>query len=231
MIDSGAAMNETKKVRPIRLEQDLGFPHPESANAHGLVAVGGDLSVGRLLAAYRNGIFPWTAKPISWWSPDPRGILELDQFHVSGSLAKTLRRRPFEITFDHAFREVTLACAAPAPRREATWITEEFITAYTRLHQQGHAHSVECWRQGLLVGGVYGVAVGGLFAGESMFHRADNASKVALYHLVQHLRAKGFALFDVQMVTPATRTLGAIEIPRREYLARVAVAVTQTCCF
>lgn len=224
-------MNETKPVRPIWLAQSMGFPHPDSADPHGLVAVGGDLSVGRLLAAYQKGIFPWTAKPITWWSPDPRGILELDQFHVSGSLAKILRRSLFEITFDRAFREVMQACAAPAPQRDATWITEEFIAAYTQLHEQGHAHSVECWREGQLVGGVYGVAVGALFAGESMFHRADNASKVALYHLVQHLRVKGFALFDVQMVTPATRSLGATEISRREYLARVAVAVTQTCCF
>jgi leucyl/phenylalanyl-tRNA--protein transferase len=224
-------MNETKTGWPIWLAQAISFPHPESADAHGLVAAGGDLSVERLLAAYRQGIFPWTAKPITWWSPDPRGIIALDRFHVSASLAKTLRRSLFEITFDRAFQEVMQACAAPSPRRQATWITEEFIAAYTRLHQHGYAHSVECWRQGELVGGVYGVAVGGLFAGESMFHHADNASKVALYYLVQHLRMKGFGLFDIQMVTPATRSLGATEISRREYLARLAVAVTLTCGF
>ena len=195
------------------------------------MAVGGDLTVERLQAAYRQGLFPWTANPITWWSPDPRGILELAQFHVSTSLAKTIRRGPYEITFDRAFTEVMRACAAPAPGREHSWITEEFITAYTRLHQEGHAHSVECWSAGQLVGGIYGVSIGGLFAGESMFHRADNASKVALYHLVQHLRMKGFGLFDLQMVTPITRTLGATEISRREYLARLAIAVTQTCSF
>lgn len=229
--NSGEGMNETKTARPIWLEQAICFPHPETADAHGLVAAGGDLSVKRLLAAYSQGIFPWTAKPITWWSPDPRGIIELDRFHVSASLAKTLRRSPFEITFDRAFQEVMRACAAPSPKRESTWITEEFVAAYTRLHERGHAHSVECWHEGQLVGGVYGVIVGGLFAGESMFHRADNASKVALYHLVEHLRMKGFGLFDIQMVTPATRSLGAMEIPRREYLARLAVAVTLTCGF
>jgi leucyl/phenylalanyl-tRNA--protein transferase len=229
--NSGEAMNEPKTARPIWLDQAISFPHPELADAHGLVAAGGDLSVARLLAAYRQGIFPWTAKPITWWSPDPRGIIELDRFHISASLAKTLRRRPFEITFDRAFQEVMQACAAPAPGREATWITEEFIAAYTRLHQQGYAHSVECWREGQMVGGVYGVAVGGVFAGESMFHRADNASKVALHQLVEHLRMKEFGLFDIQMVTPATRSLGATEISRREYLARLAVAITQTCVF
>lgn len=224
-------MIEARTAWPIWLEPAIWFPNPESADADGLVAAGGDLSVRRLLAAYRRGLFPWTANPITWWSPDPRAIIELDQFHVSASLAKTLRRGPFEITFDRVFPEVMRACAAPAPKRESSWITADFITAYTRLHQQGHAHSVECWSEGQLVGGVYGVTVGGLFAGESMFHRADNASKVALYHLVQRLRMKGFSLFDTQMVTPATRALGATEISRREYLARLAVAVNQTCGF
>jgi leucyl/phenylalanyl-tRNA--protein transferase len=226
-----AAMNEPRTVRPIRLGQAIWFPDPESADAEGLVAVGGDLGVERLLAAYRQGLFPWSAKPVTWWSPDPRGILELDQLHVSASLAKTIRRKPYEITLDRAFQEVMLACASPAPGRECTWITEEFITAYTRLHQAGHAHSAECWSEGRLVGGIYGVAIGGLFAGESMFHRADNASKVALHHLVQHLRAQGFRLFDLQMVTSITRTLGATEISRREYLGRLAAAVAQICNF
>ena len=224
-------MSEPTTVRPIRLEQAIWFPQPESADAQGLVAVGGDLSAERLLAAYRQGLFPWSVKPVTWWSPDPRGILELDQFHVSASLAKNIRRGWFELTFDRAFQEVMRACAAPAPGREHSWITEEFITAYTRLHQEGHAHSVECWREERLVGGVYGVSIGGLFAGESMFHRADNASKVALHHLVQHLREKEFRLFDLQMVTPITRTLGATEIPRREYLDRLAVAVANECGF
>jgi leucyl/phenylalanyl-tRNA--protein transferase len=224
-------MIESSTGRPIRLGQAIWFPHPESADARGLVAVGGDLTVERLLAAYRQGLFPWTTNPITWWSPDPRGILELDQFYVSASLARTIRQAPYEITFDRAFREVMQGCAAPAPGRESSWITEDFITAYTRLQRQNHAHSVECWRKGQLVGGIYGVSIGGLFAGESMFHRADNASKVALYHLVQRLREKRFCLFDVQMVTPVTRTLGATEMPRRDYLTRLEIAQAKKCEF
>jgi len=213
------------------LGKAIGFPDPELANAEGLVAVGGDLKVERLLAAYRQGIFPWTVNPITWWSPDPRGIIKLDHFHVSESLGRIIRKGIFEVTIDRAFREVMQACAAPGPKRGSTWITEEFIEAYTRLHRQGHAHSVECWRNGELAGGIYGVSVGGLFAGESMFHRADNASKVALHHLVEHLRKRGFLLFDIQMVTAATRLLGAREIARGKYLKRLAVAVTKDCSF
>jgi leucyl/phenylalanyl-tRNA--protein transferase len=190
-----------------------------------------DLKVERLLAAYQQGIFPWTANPITWWSPDPRGVIELDHFHVSESLARVIRKRTFEITIDCAFREVMQACAAPSPNRRSTWITEEFVEAYTRLHRQGHAHSVECWRKGELVGGIYGVSIGGLFAGESMFHRADNASKVALCHLVEHLREHRFWLFDIQMVTAATRLFGARTITRNEYLKRLVVAIPQDCTF
>jgi leucyl/phenylalanyl-tRNA--protein transferase len=142
-----------------------------------------------------------------------------------------MRKRTFEVTMDRAFREVMQACAAPGPQRRSTWITGEFIEAYARLHRQGHAHSVECWRNGELAGGIYGVSIGGLFAGESMFHRADNASKVALNFLVEHLRQRGFRLFDIQMVTAATRLLGAKAIPRSEYLKRLAVAVTKDCSF
>lgn len=213
------------------LNEELRFPDPQAADAEGLVAVGGDLSVPRLLLAYRSGIFPWTAKPITWWSPDPRGILELDQFHISQSLAKFMRRQPFEITRDRAFPEVMAGCAAAAPGRGETWVTPEFVAAYTRLHAQGHAHSVECWRAGELVGGVYGVSVGGLFAGESMFHRATNASKVALCALVAHLRERRFALFDLQMVTPVTRPFGAVAIPRAEYLRRLRAVVKRDCAF
>ena len=216
---------------PVVLGEAIEFPDPELADADGLVAVGGDLSVERLLAAYRQGIFPWSVNPITWWSPDPRGIIELDDFHVSESLAKVLRKQPFEVTIDKAFQHVMQACALPGPKRRDTWITPEFISAYTKLHQSGHAHSVECWQDGEMVGGVYGVAIGGLFAGESMFRRVDNASKVALYHLVQHLRERRFGLFDVQMVTPATLPLGAITISRRDYLKRLAEAVARDCSF
>jgi leucyl/phenylalanyl-tRNA--protein transferase len=215
----------------ILAKQNLSFPDPREATAEGLVAVGGDMSVPRLLAAYRNGIFPWTDKPITWWSPDPRGIFELDRFHVSKSLAKTIRREIFQVTMDQAFRPVMEGCATPRPGRRETWIKPEFIRAYTQLHERGHAHSVECWRDGELAGGIYGVVSGGLFAGESMFHRASDASKVALHHLVGHLRARKFALFDIQMVTPITRQLGAVEIPREAYLERLARAVKMDCTF
>lgn len=211
----------------------LWFPHPRSAlkgGLGGLVAMGGDLSVARLLLAYRSGIFPWTVDPVTWWSPDPRAIFEMDQFHISRSLGKTMRKSLFRITVDQAFEAVMKGCAAPAPGRRSTWISPEFIAAYTQLHQAGHAHSLECWRGDQLAGGIYGVAIGGFFAGESMFHRVSNASKVALYHLHRHLRAQGFALFDVQMLTPITAQLGAITIPRDEYLQRLAEAVKLPCC-
>jgi len=210
---------------PVILDQRLRFPDPRTADGEGLVAIGGDLSVPRLRLAYRRGIFPWTINPITWWSPDPRAIFELEQFHVPHSLAKFIRKQPFEITRDRAFRQVMQGCAASAPGRGQSWVTGEFIEAYTRLHELGDAHSVECWRGGELVGGIYGVGLGGFFAGESMFHRVTNASKVALCHLVGHLRARGFALFDIQMITPATRQLGGVEIPRDEYLKRLKAAV------
>ena len=216
---------------PILLNKNTAFPDPALADAEGLVAIGGDLGSDRLLAAYRKGIFPWTVNPITWWSPDPRAIFELDGFHVSQSLARVIRKGGFEVTIDQSFRAVMEGCAAPAPGRSGAWITEEFIEAYRRLHRQGHAHSVECRLRGELGGGIYGVAIGGLFAGESMFHRVNDASKVALHHLVRHLREHGFALFDIQMVTPATKPLGAIEIPRREYLQRLSAAVKMKCGF
>jgi leucyl/phenylalanyl-tRNA--protein transferase len=224
-------MNGPNAFRPALLGEAMCFPDPGQAGAGGLVAVGGDLQPERLLAAYRQGVFPWSVDPVSWWSPDPRGIIELDQFHVSESLAKVIRKQTFEVTMDRNFREVMQACAVTGPKRPGTWISEPFIEAYTRLHQQGHAHSVECRLAGELVGGIYGVSTGGLFAGESMFHRADNASKVALHGLVQHLRRRGFALFDIQMVTAATKPLGAKSISRGDYLQRLAIAVTQDCTF
>jgi leucyl/phenylalanyl-tRNA--protein transferase len=216
---------------PVLLNKNTAFPDPALADAEGLVAIGGDLGTERLLAAYRQGIFPWTANPITWWSPDPRAIFELDGFHVSRSLARVIRQDRFEVTMDQSFRAVMEGCAAPAPERGGAWITEEFIEAYTRLHKLGHAHSVECRLKRELVGGIYGVTIGGLFAGESMFHRVNDASKVALHHLVRHLRERGFVLFDIQMVTPATQPLGASEIPRREYLQRLAAAVAMKCSF
>lgn len=213
------------------LNQALKFPDPRLANAKGLVALGGDFSVERLLLAYRTGIFPWTVSPISWWSPDPRAVLELDKLHIGESLRKVLRKEIFHVTVDTAFAQVIQNCATRAPGRAETWITEEFIQAYTRLHERGHAHSLECWRNGELVGGIYGVAIGGLFAGESMFHHASNASKVALCHLVDRLRQRGFALFDIQMLTSVTKQMGGVAIPRDEYLQRLDKALRVTCEF
>jgi len=210
---------------PILLDNRLLFPDPAKADSEGLIAVGGDMSVKRLLLAYRSGIFPWTVRPITWWSPDPRGIIELDGFRAPRSLVRLMRKQPFSITVDRAFRKVMEACAAPSTGRDTTWITPEFVEAYTKLNQEGHAHSIECWHQNELVGGIYGVAVGGLFAAESMFHRVSNASKVALCTLVDRLRERSFKLLDVQMVTPATEPLGAIAIPRAEYLRRLKKAI------
>ena len=215
----------------LMLDERLRFPDPRLAEAEGLVAIGGDLSVPRLLLAYRSGIFTWTVDPITWWSPNPRAIFDLDRFHVPHSLARLVRKRSFEITVDRAFRDVMEGCATPAPGRRSTWITSEFIEGYARLHQHGHTHSLECWQAGKLVGGIYGVSLGGFFAGESMFHRVTDSSKVALYHLVQLLRERGFALFDIQMITPATQRLGAVEITRNEYLKRLAAAVRMKCSF
>ena len=213
------------------LDEKLRFPDPRTADGEGLVAVGGDMSVARLLLAYRSGIFPWTANPVTWWSPDPRAILEFDRFHLSRSLARVIRQNIFQITVDQAFREVMEGCAEPAPGRRATWISREFIDAYNEMHRTGHAHSVECWRDGKLAGGIYGVAIGGFFAGESMFHRASNASKVALHQLIEHLRERGFVLFDIQMLTPITLKLGGITIPRAAYLDRLAKALRKRCEF
>jgi len=213
------------------LDQRLRFPDPRLADAEGLVAIGGDLSVERLLLAYRSGVFPWTADPVTWWSPDPRAIFELDRVHVPHSLVKLLRKGGFEVTIDRAFRQVMEGCAEPAPGRRSTWITPEFLEGYTQLHEQGHAHSLECWQGERLVGGIYGVAIGGFFAGESMFHRVSNASKVALSRLLEHLQARGFALFDIQMLTPVTSQMGGVTIPREQYLRRLARAVEKPCAF
>jgi leucyl/phenylalanyl-tRNA---protein transferase len=224
------------KSSPSHLDDRLWFPEPGSAIRQGplagLVAVGGDLSIDRLLLAYRSGLFPWTEDPITWWSPDPRGIIELDRLHVPRSLDRVLRAGRFETTFDTAFERVIRACAAPMPRREDTWITPGFVAAYTALHRAGHAHSVECWDgDHELVGGIYGVAIGGFFAGESMFHRQPDASKVALVRLVERLRAGGFRLLDVQMLTSVVRAMGGSAIPREEYLNRLGQAVAVTGSF
>ena len=197
---------------------------PEAADEHGLVAIGGDLRPETLLDAYRHGVFPWFDEmtPICWWSPDPRTVLPLDGLHVGRRLARTLRSGRFTVSVNRDFAGVIRGCTE---REEGTWITSEMVTAYERLHALGHAHSVEVWQDGELAGGLYGVAVGGLFAGESMFHRRTDASKVALAALVGRLRERGFVLFDVQMTTPHLLRMGAVEIPRAEYLERLREAV------
>jgi leucyl/phenylalanyl-tRNA--protein transferase len=207
-----------------RLIEQPVFPGPELAEPDGLLAVGGDLSPRRLLLAYSMGIFPWfnEGDPILWWSPDPRCILEPVQLKVSRSLAKVLRQGVFSVTFDKAFDQVVSACARL--RREGgegTWITEEMHWAYCRLHEMGYAHSVESWREGELQGGLYGVSLGRCFFGESMFHRASNASKVAFAALAQGLCKRRFELIDCQLPTPHLESLGAREVSREEYLRRL----------
>jgi leucyl/phenylalanyl-tRNA--protein transferase len=181
-----------------------------------------------LLAAYCQGIFPMAHDDgeIYWYDPEPRSIIPLDGFHVSRRLARTVRNGGFEIRADTSFRAVMQACAEPAPGRESSWISPEFVDAYTRLHMLGFAHSVEAWRGGRLVGGLYGVAIRGLFAGESMFSHERDASKVALVHLVERLRRGGFVLLDTQfVVTEHMRRFGTIDIPRAEYKRRLARAL------
>jgi leucyl/phenylalanyl-tRNA--protein transferase len=183
-----------------------------------------------VLHAYRSGVFPMADEggEIYWFSPDPRCILPLETFHVAHSLRQVLRRGVFEVRVDTAFDEVMAACA---DRREGTWISDEIIAVYRQLHRRRHAHSVESWQEGRLVGGLYGVALGGAFFGESMFTRVSNASKVALAHLVERLKQRGYALLDAQWSTPHLRTFGAVEIPRREYLRRLRAALTLPCEF
>lgn len=198
------------------------LPSPTDADDQGLVGVGADLQPGTLLAAYRGGLFPmpFHKKTIGWWSPDPRGIMPLDGMIVSRSLRASARR--FEVSVNSRFTEVMRRCGDP--RRPHGWINEEFVQAYTRLHELGWAHSVEVWREGALVGGLYGVRIGRFFAGESMFHSVTDASKVALLATVELLRAEGAELFDVQWSTPHLASLGVVDVPRSEYLRRLAAA-------
>lgn len=202
------------------------MPPVQQANADGLVAVGADLEPGTLLAAYRAGLFPMPVgrRRLGWWSPDPRGIIPLDGLHVSRSLRRSARR--FEVRHDTEFEAVMRHCGDP--RRPHGWINEEFVRAYTRLHHLGWAHSVEVWLDDRLVGGLYGVTIGRFFAGESMFHSVTDASKVALMATVERLVTAGATLFDVQWLTPHLASLGAVEIPRDEYLRRLEIAVQPT---
>jgi leucyl/phenylalanyl-tRNA--protein transferase len=211
------------------------FPPAEDADPEGLIGFGGNLSPAWLLDAYRHGIFPWPITdfeaPLAWWSPDPRAVIEYDKFHVSRRLRRTCRNAKFEVTRDVDFAGVIRGCAMAPGRVNETWLTPEMIDAYIRLHRLGYAHSVEVWYQHELAGGVYGVAIGGLFAAESKFHRVRDASKVALVHLVEHLRACGYALIDIQQLTPHTARFGAVAIPRDQYLAQLAQVLSMSIDF
>jgi leucyl/phenylalanyl-tRNA--protein transferase len=215
--------------RMSRLPRSRYFPAAEDADENGIVCVGGELRTAVLLDAYRHGIFPWPMfdddLPMLWWSPDPRGVIEFDKFHVSRRLERTCRSGKFQVTSDRDFAGVIHGCATTGERHGSTWLTAEMIRAYRGLHHLGHAHSVEVWHDGELAGGVYGVAIGGLFAGESMFHRVRDASKVALTYLVRHLRQRGYRLFDLQQLNAHTASMGGTGIPRREYLRRLSEAI------
>ena len=202
---------------------DTSFQFPPVSLAldepNGLLAIGGDLSPERLLAAYRRGIFPWfnPGEPILWWSPDPRAVLFPDKIKISRSLRKTLNKNLFTVTTDLAFDEVVAACQAPRSKQKGTWITPEMRIAYSNMHQLGHAHSVECWHDNELVGGLYGMAIGQVFFGESMFSREKDASKVALVALADKLIEWGYQLIDCQVQSEHLSTLGAEDMPREQF--------------
>jgi len=214
---------------PLLGADPLAFPPLSSAlrDPDGLLAAGGDLSVARLVAAYSRGIFPWFSRgdPILWWSPDPRFVLEPARIHVGRSLRKSVARAPYRISLDEAFGAVIRACArAPRPGQRGTWITREMLAAYDELHAAGYAHSVEAWHGDELVGGLYGVSIGRMYFGESMFARADDASKIAFVVLCRHLAHWQFPLVDCQMETAHLARFGGHFIPRDEFAARVAAA-------
>lgn len=209
-------------------EEDVIFPDPAEAEDGGLLGVGGDLRPERLLLAYANGIFPWynEDQPILWFSPDPRCVLEPAALHVGRSLRKTIRKGAFRVTLDTAFESVIHACKdTPRPGQDGTWITRDMQEAYSLLHRLGHAHSVEVWSGDELVGGLYGVALGNLFAGESMFSRTSDASKTGLVWLVKQLQQWNFGLVDAQVRTETLAKMGAIEISRAAYLSRISSLV------
>ncbi len=211
------------------------FPPAENADAEGVVGFGGRLTPEWLLDAYQHGIFPWPtgdpSMPVPWCSPDPRAIFDLDHFHVPRRLAQTFRSGRFRVTFDTDFSGVIRGCATSGARRGQTWITPPMIRAYTQLFELGHGHSVEVWQDDQLAGGTYGLAIGGMFAAESMFFQVRDASKVALVSLVERLRARGYTLMDIQQLTKHTAQFGAIEIPRQEYLRRLGEALCTAVTF
>jgi leucyl/phenylalanyl-tRNA--protein transferase len=204
------------------------FPSPLHSTPDGMVCVGGRLTPEWLLDAYRHGIFPWPVwddEPMAWWSLDPRAIFEYECVRISRRLQRTIRSGKFRVTCNRDFAGVIHGCGTAGDRSEGTWLTPSMVAAYTELHHLGHAHSVEVWHEGQLAGGTYGVAIGGLFAAESMFYRVRDASKVAVVYLLAHLKTRGYQLCDIQQWTPHTGRLGAIMIPRCDYLRRLAEVV------
>ncbi|MGL5293839.1 MAG: leucyl/phenylalanyl-tRNA--protein transferase [Aeromonas sp.] len=201
------------------------FPDPCHAlqEPNGLLAIGGDLGPTRLLGAYRQGIFPWSEphQPILWWSPDPRGVIRPEALHIGRTLQKVLRRTPFNISINCAFDEVISACAAPRPTADGTWISQSMINAYQQLHRQGHAHSIEIWQHGTLQAGLYGLSIGRVFCGESMFSRIDNGAKLAMVALCRHFVRHEGVLIDCQMHNPFLATLGLEQWPRARFLAQL----------
>jgi leucyl/phenylalanyl-tRNA--protein transferase len=208
----------------------LQFPDPETADSRGLVAVTHALSPELLLAAYSQGIFPWTDNPVGWFSPDPRAIFVRDRIHLPSNLPKLVRRARLRVTYDQAFTAVMEACRG-AHADDGEWITDRFVAAYAGLHALGHAHSVEVWQDDALVGGLYGVQVRGLFAGESMFYKVPNASKAAFAALLAQLDAIGTCLMDAQVLNAHTAKLGAVQIRRRDYLKLLGQALATRCLY
>ncbi len=212
-----------------KLAKSKFFPPADLAEPEGVVLFGGQLTPEFLLDAYAHGIFPWPifhdTDMVVWWSPDPRAVFELRRFRITRRLWRTCHGDRFQVTTNRDFAGVIHGCATASGRRQNTWLTPDMIAAYCRLHELGHAHSVEVWHEGQLAGGTYGLAIGGLYAGESMFHYQRDASKVALVYLVNHLQARGFRLFDIQQLTDHTESLGAIEIARADYLDQLAMAL------
>jgi leucyl/phenylalanyl-tRNA--protein transferase len=201
------------------------FPDPRLSPGDYPLAIGRRLTPDLMLAGYAKGIFAWSSNPVSWWSPDPRGIFDLEEFRVSKRLARKIRQRPFRVTADHAFTEVVRQCARSEGREDETWITEDFVRSFSALHARGYAHSVECWREDRLAGGLFGVALEGFFSAESMYYRVTDASKIALYYLVETLKISGFRLLDIQMLTPHTQSMGGKWISRKAYLKRLDAAL------
>ncbi len=211
------------------LTDELWFPPADDAGEEGLLALGGDLSVDRLLLAYRSGLFPWfnEDEPPLWWCPDPRCVLFPNELYISKSMKQLLKRKAFTVTCNKAFEEVIRQCGETRMDQEGTWITEDIVDAYTELHQLGYAISVEAWNKEELVGGLYGIRLGNLFFGESMFSKESNASKYAFITLVQQLQKEGVVLIDCQVHTPHLESLGARMIPRKEFLQIVSSHVNQ----